>query len=483
MSTDTPSSCAAGSSPLAASSTTVSWSSTTPRSSGSARPTACRRGGPRRSRAARRSCPGLVDLHCHGGGGASFPDAVDAADAQRAVDEHRRHGTTSLVASLVTAPPDVLLRRTAVLAGLADAGEIVGIHLEGPFLSADRCGAQNPADMLDGDPELVRSLAEAAHGHLVTMTVAPEVPGADEVVAALVDVGAVPSIGHTDATAEQVDEAVDRGFDLLAARSNGRLTATHLFNGMRPLHHRDPGPIAACLAAAARGELVVELVADGTHLADGTVRSVFDLVGAGSIALVTDAMAAAGMPDGEYRLGPMAVRVADGVARIADETGAIAGGVAHLLDVVRNVVAAGIPLEDAVLAAATVPGRRARPSRPRRARRGPPRGPRRHGRRPRAAARPARGRLGLAGFQHDHRRLGRARRGVARRDSGSPRSRPSTAGPVPARRRCGRSTGRGSSPSRRTTASGRASRLSHHAGCPSIQPFIARVTRFGPSSR
>ena len=299
--------------------------------------------------------PGLVDLHCHGGGGASFPDAVDAAEAQRAVDEHRRHGTTSLVASLVTAPADVLLSRAAMLADLADAGEIVGVHLEGPFLSADRCGAQNPADMLPGDPDLVRAITGAARGHLVTMTVAPEVPGADAVLEALVDVGAVPSIGHTDASAEQVDEAVDRGFDLLAARSNGRLTATHLFNGMRPLHHRDPGPIAACLAAAARGELVVELVADGTHLADGTVRSVFDLVGAGSIALVTDAMAAAGMPDGEYRLGPMAVLVADGVARVGDETGAIAGGVAHLLDIVRNVVAAGIPLEDAVLAASSVP--------------------------------------------------------------------------------------------------------------------------------
>ncbi|MBO3086356.1 N-acetylglucosamine-6-phosphate deacetylase [Cellulomonas fengjieae] len=299
--------------------------------------------------------PGLVDLHCHGGGGASFPDAVDASDARRAVDEHRRHGTTSLVASLVTAAPDVLLERTAVLAGLADAGEIVGIHLEGPFLSTVRCGAQNPADMRAGDPLLVRRIAQAARGHLVTMTVAPEVPGFDDVLDALVDVGAVPSIGHTDATAEQVDEAVDRGFDLLAARSNRRLTATHLFNGMRPLHHRDPGPVAACLAAAARGELVVELVADGTHLADGTVRSVFDLVGAGSIALVTDAMAAAGMPDGEYRLGPMDVRVADGVARVADEGGAIAGGVAHLLDVVRHVVAAGIPLADAVLSAASVP--------------------------------------------------------------------------------------------------------------------------------
>ncbi|GIG22316.1 N-acetylglucosamine-6-phosphate deacetylase [Cellulomonas chitinilytica] len=312
--------------------------------------------------------PGLVDLHCHGGGGASFPDATDAETVRRAVDEHRRHGTTSLVASLVTAPRDVLLARTALLADLADAGEIAGIHLEGPFLSAARCGAQNPTDMLTGDPVLVADVARAARGHLVTMTVAPEVPGvadgsgdADDVLAALVAAGAVPSIGHTDASAEQVDAAVDRGFDLLAASSTTRavrLTATHLFNGMRPLHHRDPGPIAACLAAGARGELVVELVADGTHLADGTVRSVFDVVGADAIALVTDAMAAAGMPDGDYRLGPMAVRVADGVARIVDDagaSGAIAGGVAHLLDVVRQVVAAGIGLVDAVRAAATTP--------------------------------------------------------------------------------------------------------------------------------
>ncbi|WP_028047510.1 amidohydrolase family protein [Cellulomonas sp. URHE0023] len=299
--------------------------------------------------------PGLVDLHCHGGGGASFPDATDAATVQTAVDEHRAHGTTSLVASLVTASRDVLLARTALLADLADAGEIVGIHLEGPFLSTDRCGAQNPADMLVGDADLVRAIAQSARGHLVTMTIAPEVHGvADDVLPALVDAGAIPSIGHTDASAGQVEAAVDRGFDLLAATSNRRLTATHLFNGMRPLHHRDPGPIAACLAAAARGELVVELVADGTHLADETVLSVFDLLGPGSIALVTDAMAAAGMPDGSYQLGPMAVVVDGGVARLA-KGGAIAGGVAHLIDVVRTVVAAGVPLEDAILSAATVP--------------------------------------------------------------------------------------------------------------------------------
>lgn len=315
--------------------------------------------------------PGLVDLHDHGGGGSSFPDATTRDEALVAVREHLRHGTTSLVASLVTAPRDVLLARAALLADLVESGDLVGIHAEGPFLSADRCGAQNPADMLPGDPGLVADLVAAARGHLVTMTVAPEVPGvadgsgaADaDVLAALVRGGAVPSVGHTDAASEQVDVAVHRARALLTGRlgvpgRSPRPTATHLFNGMRPLHHRDPGPIAACLAAAARGDLVVELVADGTHLADGTVRAVFDLVGPGSIALVTDAMAAAGMADGDYRLGPMAVRVGDGVARIlADDgsAGAIAGGTAHLLDVVRTVVGAGIGLVAAVRAAATTP--------------------------------------------------------------------------------------------------------------------------------
>lgn len=318
--------------------------------------------------------PGLVDLHCHGGGGVSLPDATDVDEVRRAADEHLRHGTTTLVASLVTAPRDVLLARTALLADAADAGVVTGIHLEGPFLAPARCGAQNPADMVDGSPALVREVAAAARGHLVTMTVAPEVRGVvgadDDVLRALVEAGAVPSVGHTDATAEQTDAAIARAFDLLAttpgARS-GRVTATHLFNGMRPLHHRDPGPVASCLAAAARGELVVELVADGTHLDPGTVRSVVDLVGADAVALVTDAMAAAGMPDGDYRLGPLPVRVADGVARLLEQdpddpgtparTGAIAGGVAHLLDVVRTTVDAGVPLVAAVRAASSTPAR------------------------------------------------------------------------------------------------------------------------------
>jgi N-acetylglucosamine-6-phosphate deacetylase len=126
---------------------------------------------------------------------------------------------------------------------------------------------------------------------------------------------------------------------------------------MPPLLSRAPGPVAACLAAAARGELVVELVGDGVHLAPETVAAVFDLVGAGQVALVTDAMAAAGMPDGRYRLGALPVEVTGGVARLADDDGpgAIAGGTARLVDVVRHTVAAGVPLPDAVLAATGTP--------------------------------------------------------------------------------------------------------------------------------
>lgn len=303
--------------------------------------------------------PGLVDVHCHGGGGASFPDALTAGEALLAVHEHRRHGTTTIVASLVTASEATLVERTAMLADLADAGEIAGIHLEGPFLSRARCGAQDPTLMLDGRSRLVREVARVARGSLFSMTVAPDVPGVlgpDGAIATLAEVGALPSIGHTDATAEVATEAVTQSRAALAASASrsARPTVTHLFNGMRPLHHRDPGPVAACLAAAARGDAVVELVADGTHLAPATVASVFDLVGPDAIVLVTDAMAAAGMPDGHYRLGTLDVDVAGGVARLA-EGGAIAGGTAHLLDVVRSTVAAGVPLADAVRAGATTP--------------------------------------------------------------------------------------------------------------------------------
>ncbi|SKC35237.1 N-acetylglucosamine-6-phosphate deacetylase [Krasilnikoviella flava] len=314
--------------------------------------------------------PGLVDLHDHGGGGVGFPDATSADEAMVAVLEHRRHGTTTMLASLVTAGRETLLARAAMLADLAEAGEIAGIHAEGPFLSHARRGAQSPDDLVPGDTRLVRDLVEASRGQLRTMTVAPEVDGVagpGGAAEALVAAGVVPSLGHTDATTEQAEALLAQvAAGLVAQAAAGaaparEMTATHLFNGMRPLHHRAPGPIAACLAAAARGELVVELVADGVHLAPATVRTVVETVGADQVALVTDAMAAVGMADGSYELGPMAVTVRDGVARLADpadpDGGAIAGGTAHLLDVVRATVAAGVPLVDAVRSASWVPAR------------------------------------------------------------------------------------------------------------------------------
>lgn len=303
--------------------------------------------------------PGLIDLHCHGGGGASFPDAPDVATAAVAAREHLSAGTTSLVASLVTASPETLLERTAVLADLADAGEIAGIHLEGPFLSAARCGAQDPDLMQAPDAGLVREVARVARGHLVTMTVAPEVPGvagAGGVADVLADVGALPSFGHTDAAAGEMRAAIEESFDRLAADGvrSRRPTVTHLFNGMRPVAHREAGPIPDCLAAAAKGRAVVELVADGTHVHPAVVRDVFDMVGPGNVVLVTDAMAAAGMPDGSYRLGSLDVLVVDGVARLT-HGGAIAGGTAHLAQVLRVTVEGGVPLVDAVRAVTATP--------------------------------------------------------------------------------------------------------------------------------
>jgi N-acetylglucosamine-6-phosphate deacetylase len=297
--------------------------------------------------------PGLVDVHCHGGAGHGFPEA-DADGMRAACDHHLRHGTTTLLGSLVSAPADQLDRRVHALVPLVASGHLAGIHLEGPFLSAARCGAQDPRAIVPGDPSLLRRLLDAGTGAIRSMTLAPETPRLTELLDVLAAHDVTPSFGHTEASAAETRAAV---------RSVGgrRLGATHLFNGMPPLHSRSPGPVAACLAAAARGSLVLELVGDGVHLADQTVAMVFDLVGPDRIALVTDAMAAAGMADGRYPLGPMTVDVVAGVARLASDpgtTGAIAGGTARLLDVLRRTVQhAGIPLPEAVTAATTTPAR------------------------------------------------------------------------------------------------------------------------------
>ena len=291
--------------------------------------------------------PGLVDIHCHGGGGAS----VTSADPEQVREVTRHHlavGTTALVASTVTDSPDRMLAGVAAAARLVAEGNAVSVHVEGPFLSPHRCGAQDPRHLRPPDLQLARELVEAGNGHVRVMTVAPELPGAAGLIDLLRGHDVIPAVGHTDADAATV-EAVLSG--------PGRGLVTHLFNGMPPMHHRAPGPVAASLSAAARGDARVELVADGVHLADATVRMVFDLVGPDAVVLVTDAMAAAGMPDGTYRLGPQEVTVAAGVARLSGPgERSIAGGTARLLDVVRRCVqVAGVGLTDAVTAATAAP--------------------------------------------------------------------------------------------------------------------------------
>jgi N-acetylglucosamine-6-phosphate deacetylase len=306
--------------------------------------------------------PGLVDLHCHGAAGGGFPTGEDRA-CREAVDFLHRNGTTTLLASLVTASGEELLRSLGVLKPLAAEGLIAGVHSEGPFLSSARCGAQDPRWLRDPDPDLLRRMLAVAGGTLRTMTYAPELPGARELLRILTDHGVTPSLGHTDADARLTADSLAEAADLIASAGAGagfgpraRPTVTHLFNGMPPLHHRSPGPVAACLRLAAAGTVVVELVGDGVHLDPETVRMVFDLVGAEGIALVTDSMAATGLSDGAYELGGSEVVVHDGVATLRSN-GALAGGTATLLEVVRATIAAGVSPADAVTAATLVPAR------------------------------------------------------------------------------------------------------------------------------
>lgn len=291
--------------------------------------------------------PGLVDIHCHGGGGASFTSG-DREQVRAAAAHHLARGTTSLVGSTVTDSPGRMLAAVRAAASAVEQGELAAIHLEGPFLSAPRCGAQDPRHLRKPDLALALELIQAGSGHVRVMTVAPELPGSQALVELLAANGVIAAVGHTEADAATTERVLSAG---------GTGLVTHLFNGMPPLHHRAPGPVGGSLTAAARGTARVELIADGVHLSDATVRMVFALIGADRVVLVTDAMAAAGMPDGDYDLGPQRVSVQDGVARLrGDEAGSIAGGTSRLLDVVRRCVeVAGVDLVDAVAAASTTP--------------------------------------------------------------------------------------------------------------------------------
>jgi len=282
--------------------------------------------------------PGLVDLQVNGFGGVDFAGA-DADGYRRAGEALLECGVTAFQPTLITAFEQELAAALAEVPREPVGPRVIGAHLEGPFLSPRRLGAHPIAARRDPDPALLERLLAA--GPVSEMTLAPELDGALELIDLLNAHGVVASCGHSDATAEQAGRAFDRG----------AATVTHLFNAMRPLGHRDPGIAGAALA---RDDVIVQVILDGHHLAEETARVVWRAA-AGRIALVSDAIAAAGVGDGSYRLGGTDVEVRDGVARRGD--GVLAGSSSTLIDAVRRLHGLGVPLAEAVDAATAVPAR------------------------------------------------------------------------------------------------------------------------------
>jgi N-acetylglucosamine-6-phosphate deacetylase len=280
--------------------------------------------------------PGFVDIHVHGGGGATYTNG-DVSEIQRAARFHRVHGTTTTLASLVTASSADLLAGVRVLAESTREGTVAGIHLEGPWLSAAHCGAHDHTQLRDPTPAEIDTLLAAGDGAIRMVTLAPERPGSDDAIARLVDAGVVVALGHTDAGYGQTRHAIDRGATV----------GTHLFNAMRPLHHREPGPALALLEDA---RVTVELIADGVHVHPAVVNATVAATGAGRVALVTDATAAAGVSDGEFRLGAVSVDVVDRVARVRG-TSTIAGSTATMDQLFAAVAGLGADRDAGLVAA------------------------------------------------------------------------------------------------------------------------------------
>lgn len=285
--------------------------------------------------------PGFIDIHGHGGGGASFEEGPDGIRTARAM--HRAHGTTRAVVSLVTASIDDLVARVEMVAELAEADPtILGSHLEGPFLDPGHKGAHTESLLREPDAASVDRLIAAGRGTIRQVTLAPERAGAFDAIARFTGAGIAVAVGHTDADAETARRAFAAGATVL----------THAFNAMPGIHHRAPGPIVAALRD---DRVTLEIIADGVHVDLALIATVFAAAG-DRIALITDAMAAAGAGDGLYDLGGLAVRVADGVARLAHGD-SIAGSTLTQDAALRNVVAAGVPLATAVHALTAQPAR------------------------------------------------------------------------------------------------------------------------------
>lgn len=287
--------------------------------------------------------PGFVDIHVHGGAGHSFMD-LDLSRAAGAAGCHRSHGTTTMLASLVSADVAELAMRVEALSELVGEGILAGVHLEGPWLNPRYKGAHSSQALRTPAAADVDRLLQAGRSAVRMVTLAPELDGGLDAVRRIVDRGCVAAVGHTAATYEVA----------CAALAAGATVGTHLLNAMAPIHHRSPG---AAVAILENRSAVAELIVDGVHVHPAMIRSLVGQLGADRTVLVTDAMAAACSDDGHYRLGEADVVVVDGVARL-QQGGALAGSTLTMDVAVRNLVLeVGVPLLQAVQAASRNPAR------------------------------------------------------------------------------------------------------------------------------
>lgn len=290
--------------------------------------------------------PGYIDIHCHGGGGADFMDGTPEAVAV-ITETHARHGTTGMLATTLTAPEEALIRSLrAVKAAPRRGARVLGFHIEGPFINVKVKGAQDERYVRTASvAELDRLLAEGEEEHAWHFTMAPEIPGHLESIRHLHQRGAVISAGHTECTMAQLAGSMEAGVSHV----------THLFNAMRGLHHREPGTVGAALTLPG---MTVELIADGVHVHPVSMKVAVAARGADGVLLVTDAMMATGMPDGDYKLGELDVFVKDGAARLKLD-GNLAGSVLTMATAVRNMVnLVGVSLPQAVAMASLNPARK-----------------------------------------------------------------------------------------------------------------------------
>lgn len=283
--------------------------------------------------------PGFVDLQVNGYGGVDFL-AASRGDYARAGEALLRAGVTAYQPTFITSPESAILESLRALPDGGPGPRVLGAHLEGPFLSPERPGTHPRDHLREPDLRLLDRLLDG--GRVTEMTLAPELAGAGALVERLRERGVVVSAGHTNATAAEAHAAFDAGVAGL----------THVFNAMRPLRTRDPGIVAVALT---RPDVVVKVIVDGYHLADDTVRLVWACA-AGRMALITDAIAAAGAGQGTYQLGEVEVEVLHGAAPMRED-GTLAGTALTMIEAVRNLHALGVPLEGAVGAATGVPAR------------------------------------------------------------------------------------------------------------------------------